>query len=94
MTEGPLNGKWRGWKRRCVSYGHDDASVIDVSNWTACLRQCFPAPWLSGRHGWWRYGAARNISRAGKTIEMNRLSICFKHIDDIAERLSEYPGSV
>ena len=63
MTEGPLNESEMAWlEETLMSYGHDDASVIDVP-------QCFPALLsLSQIPGWWRCGVARNTFRAGKTI--------------------------
>ena len=70
MTEGPLNESEMAWlEETLMSYGHDDASVIDVSELDGMLTECFPALLsLSQIPGWWPCGAGRNTFRAGKTI--------------------------
>ncbi|BCL43402.1 hypothetical protein OIPHN260_29040 [Enterobacter roggenkampii] len=70
MTEGPLNESEMAWlEETLMSYGHDDASVLDVSELDGMFTAGFPVLLsLSQIPGWWRCGVARNTFRAGKTI--------------------------
>jgi len=70
MAEGPLNESEMAWlEETLISYGHDDASVIDVSELDGMLTAVLSVPlWWSPTPGWWRSGVVRNIFLAGKTI--------------------------
>jgi len=70
MTEGPLNESEMAWlEETLMSYGHDDASVIDVSELDGMLTAVLSGPVVVEPDAWLvAVGAARNISRAGKTI--------------------------
>ena len=50
MTEGPLNESEMAWlEETLMSYGHDDASVIDVSELDGMLTAVLSGPWLSSQ---------------------------------------------
>ncbi len=60
MAEGPLNESEMAWlEETLISYGHDDASVIDVSELDGMLTAVLSGPvvvepdtWLVGGLGW------------------------------------------
>lgn len=69
MAEGPLTESEMAWlEETLISYGHDDASVIDVSELDGMLTAVLSGPVVvepdtaGGGMGW------RSIFRAGKTI--------------------------
>ncbi len=70
MAEGPLNESEMAWlEETLISYGHDDASVIDVSELDGMLTAVLSGPVVvEPDTGWWRSGVVRNIFLAGKTI--------------------------
>ena len=70
MTEGPLNESEMAWlEETLISYGHDDASVLDVSELDGMFTAVLSGPVVvEPDTGWWRCGVARNTFRAGKTI--------------------------
>lgn len=95
MAEGPLNESEMAWlEETLISYGHDDASVIDVSELDGMLTAVLSGPVVvepdTGLVAVW--GGEKYIPRWKNDREMNRfIDLCFKHMNDIAERLSEYP---
>ena len=94
MTEGPLNESEMAWlEETLMSYGHDDASVIDVSELDGMLTAVLSGPVVvepdAAGGG---VGRGEVHPRWKNDREMNRfIDLCFKHMNDIAERLSEYP---
>lgn len=70
MAEGPLNESEMAWlEETLISYGHDDASVIDVSELDGMLTAVLSGPVVvEPDTRWWRSGVVRNIFLAGKTI--------------------------
>ena len=95
MTEGPLNESEMEWlEETLMSYGHDDASVIDVSELDGMLTAVLSGPVVVEPDAWLVavWGGEKYIPRWKNDREMNRfIDLCFKHMNDIAERLSEYP---
>ena len=95
MTEGPLNESEMAWlEETLMSYGHDDASVIDVSELDGMLTAVLSGPVVVEPDAWLVavWGGEKYIPRWKNDREMNRfIDLCFKHMNDIAERLSEYP---
>ena len=95
MTEGPLNESEMAWlEETLMSYGHDDASVIDVSELDGMLTAVLSGPVVVEPDTWLVavWGGEKYIPRWKNDREMNRfIDLCFKHMNDIAERLSEYP---
>ena len=95
MTEGPLNESEMAWlEETLMSYGHDDASAIDVSELDGMLTAVLSGPVVVEPDTWLVavWGGEKYIPRWKNDREMNRfIDLCFKHMNDIAERLSEYP---
>jgi yecA family protein len=89
-----MKAKWRGLEETLMSYGHDDASVIDVSELDGMLTAVLSGPVVVEPDAWLVavWGGEKYIPRWKNDREMNRfIDLCFKHMNDIAERLSEYP---
>ncbi|ANG93310.1 YecA family protein [Enterobacteriaceae bacterium 155047] len=95
MTEGPLNESELEWlEETLTSYGHEDASVIDVSELDGMLTALLSGPFVVEPDAWLVavWGGEKYIPRWKNDREMNRfIDLCFKHLNDIAERLSDYP---
>ncbi len=95
MAEGPLTESEMAWlEETLISYGHDDASVIDVSELDGMLTAVLSGPVVVEPDTWLVavWGGEKYIPRWKNDREMNRfIDLCFKHMNDIAERLSEYP---
>ncbi len=95
MTEGPLNESEMAWlEETLMSYGHDDASVLDVSELDGMFTAVLSGPVVVEPDTWLVavWGGEKYIPRWKNDREMNRfIDLCFKHMNDIAERLSEYP---
>ncbi|MRS89345.1 UPF0149 family protein [Enterobacteriaceae bacterium RIT714] len=95
MTEGPLNENEMEWlEQTLMSYGHENASVIDVSELDGMLTAVLSGPLVVEPDTWLVavWGGEKHIPRWKNDREMNRfIDLCFKHMNDIAERLSDYP---
>ncbi|AXF58655.1 UPF0149 family protein [Leclercia sp. J807] len=95
MTEGPLNETEMEWlEETLMTYGHDDESVMDVSELDGMLTAVLSGPVVVEPDRWLVavWGGEKNIPRWKNEREMNRfIDLCFKHMNDIAERLSDYP---
>ena len=95
MTEGPLTENELEWlEETLMSYGHEDASVIDVSELDGMLTAVLSGPVVVEPDSWLVavWGGQKYVPRWKNDREMNRfIDLCFKHLNDIAERLSDYP---
>ena len=95
MTEGPLNESELEWlEETLMSHGHADESVIDVSELDGMLTAVLSGPVVVEPDAWLVavWGGKANIPRWKNDREMHRfIDLCFKHMNDIAERLSDYP---
>ncbi|WP_446029377.1 YecA/YgfB family protein [Lelliottia amnigena] len=95
MTEGPLTENELEWlEETLMSYGHEDASVIDVSELDGMLTAVLSGPVVVEPDTWLVavWGGQKYVPRWKNDREMNRfIDLCFKHLNDIAERLSDYP---
>lgn len=95
MTEGPLNENELQWlEETLVAYGHSDESVLDVAELDGMLTAVLSGPVVVEPDRWLVavWGGEKNIPRWKNDREMNRfIDLCFKHLNDIAERLSDYP---
>ncbi|UQC71665.1 YecA family protein [Lelliottia sp. AC1] len=95
MTEGPLNENEMEWlEETLISHGHDDASVLDVSELDGMLTAVLSGPLVVEPDTWLVaiWGGEKHIPRWKNDREMHRfIDLCFKHMNDIAERLSDYP---
>lgn len=93
MTEGPLNENELEWlEETLMTYGHDE-SVMDVSELDGMLTAVLSGPVVVEPDRWLVavWGGEKHIPRWKNDREMNRfLDLCFKHMNDIAERLSDY----
>ena len=88
MAEGPLNESEMAWlEETLISYGHDDASVIDVSELDGMLTAVLSGPVVVVPDTWLVavWGGEKYIPRWKNDREMNRfIDLCFKHMNDIA----------
>lgn len=95
MTEGPLNENEMEWlEETLISHGHDDASILDLSELDGMLTAVLSGPVVVEPDTWLVavWGGKNHIPRWKNDREMNRfIDLCFKHMNDIAERLSDYP---
>ncbi|MDU4266143.1 MAG: YecA family protein [Enterobacter hormaechei] len=83
MAEGPLNESEMAWlEETLISYGHDDASVIDVSELDGMLTAVLSGPVVVEPDTWLVavWGGEKYIPRWKNDREMNRfIDLCFKH---------------
>lgn len=95
MSEGPLNESELAWlEETLTTYGHEEASLIDVSELDGMLTAILSGPVVVEPDVWLvaMWGGEKYIPRWKNDREMNRfIDLCFKHMNDIAERLSDYP---
>ena len=95
MTEGPLNETEMEWlEETLMTYGHDGESIMDVSELDGMMTAVLSGPVVVEPDRWLVavWGGEKNIPRWKNDREMNRfIDLCFKHLNDIAERLSDYP---
>ena len=95
MSEGPLNASEMEWlEETLMAYGHDDESIMDVSELDGMLTAVLSGPVVVEPDRWLVavWGGEKNIPRWKNEREMNRfINLSFKHMNDIAERLSDYP---
>lgn len=95
MSEGPLNASEMEWlEETLMTYGHDDDSIMDISELDGMLTAVLSGPMVVEPDRWLVavWGGEKNIPRWKNEREMNRfINLCFKHMNDIAERLSDYP---
>lgn len=95
MSEGPLNESEMAWlEETLMTYGHDDDSIMDVSELDGMLTAVLSGPVVVEPDRWLVavWGGEKNIPRWKNEREMNRfINLSFKHMNDIAERLSDYP---
>jgi len=95
MTEGPLNENELQWlEETLMSYAHDDESIMDVAELDGLLTAVLSGPVVVEPDRWLVaiWGGEKNIPRWKNDREMDRfINLCFKHMNDIAERLSHYP---
>jgi len=95
MSEGPLNASEMEWlEETLMAYGHDDESIMDVSELDGMLTAVLSGPVVVEPDRWLVavWGGEKNIPRWKNEREMNRfINLSFKHMNDIAERLGDYP---
>lgn len=95
MSEGPLNETELQWlEETLITYGKDDGSILDVAELDGMLTAVLSGPIVVEPDRWLVaiWGGEKNIPRWKNDREMNRfIDLCFRHMNDIAERLSDYP---
>jgi uncharacterized protein len=95
MTEGPLNENELQWlEDTLMSYAHGDESILDVAELDGLLTAVLSGPVVVEPDLWLVaiWGGEKNIPRWKNDREMDRfINLCFQHMNDIAERLSQYP---
>lgn len=95
MSEGPLNENELQWlEETLMTYAHDDESIVDVAELDGLLTAVLSGPVVVEPDNWLVaiWGGQKNIPRWKNDREMDRfINLCFKHMNDIAERLSSYP---
>ncbi|WP_437891328.1 YecA family protein [Phytobacter sp. V91] len=94
MTEGPLNENELQWlEETLMSYAHDDESILDVAELDGLLTAVLSGPIVVEPDRWLVaiWGGQKNVPRWKNDREMDRfINLCFQHMNDIAERLSQY----
>lgn len=95
MTEGPLNENELQWlEETLMTYAHGDESILDVAELDGLLTAVLSGPVVVEPDRWLVaiWGGEKNIPRWKNDREMDRfINLCFQHMNDIAERLSQYP---
>lgn len=95
MTEGPLNENELQWlEETLMSYAQGDESILDVAELDGLLTAVLSGPLVVEPDNWLVaiWGGQKNIPRWKNDREMDRfINLCFQHMNDIAERLSNYP---
>ncbi|ELQ5994634.1 YecA family protein [Cronobacter dublinensis] len=94
MNEGPLTEKELQWLDDMLEKYGSEASIVDVAELDGLLtavlsgpRSIEPSEWLVAL-----WGGQNRIPRWSNEREMNRfMSLCFQHMNDIADRLAEFP---
>ncbi len=95
MAEGPLNENELQWlEETLMSHAHGDESILDVAELDGLLTAVLSGPVVVEPDTWLVaiWGGEKNIPRWKNDREMDRfINLCFQHMNDIAERLSDYP---
>ncbi|EOL8937677.1 YecA family protein [Cronobacter dublinensis] len=94
MNEGPLTEKELQWLDDMLEKYGSEESIVDVAELDGLLtavlsgpRSIEPSEWLVAL-----WGGQNRIPRWSNEREMNRfMSLCFQHMNDIADRLAEFP---
>ena len=95
MTEGPLNENELQWlEETLMTYSRGDESIVDVAELDGLLTAALSGPVVVEPDRWLVaiWGGQKNIPRWKNDREMDRfINLCLQHMNDIAERLSQYP---
>lgn len=94
MKTGPLNESELEWLDEVLSRYGNDHSVIDVSELDGMLTAILSAPTDVEPADWLLavWGGAENVPRWANDRERDHfVNLTLQHMDDIAERLSDYP---
>ncbi|MGK9175475.1 YecA family protein [Yokenella regensburgei] len=95
MAQGPLNENELQWlEETLISYAHGDDTILDVAELDGLLTAVLSGPVVVEPDRWLVaiWGGEKNIPRWKNEREMDRfINLCFQHMNDIAERLSDYP---
>lgn len=96
MKEGPLTEKELEWLDEMLEkYGSED-SIVDVAELDGLLTAVLSGPKTIEPSEWLvaLWGGQNRIPRWSNEREMNRfMDLCFQHMNDIADRLAEFPIS-
>nr|WP_318381743.1 YecA family protein [uncultured Enterobacter sp.] len=94
MNTGPLNEKELEWLEDVLMKYSTDDSILDVSELDGMLTAILSAPTPIEPSQWLvaLWGGQDKIPRWSSQKEMERfMMLCFQHMDDIADRLADYP---
>ena len=94
MNQGPLTEKELNWREEMLEKYGNEHSVVDVAELDGMLTALLsgpndiePSEWLVAMWGGQKY-----IPKWSSEREMDRfMTLTFQHMNDIAERLSEFP---
>ncbi|KAB7895206.1 UPF0149 family protein [Rouxiella sp. S1S-2] len=94
MKEGPLTEKELEWLEDVLEKYGNDTSVVDVAELDGLLtailsgpRMIEPSEWLVAL-----WGGPEHIPKWASERELNRfMELSFQHMNDISDRLTEYP---
>lgn len=94
MKDGPLTEKELEWLEEMLEKHGSEASILDVSELDGLLTAVLSGP-TTVEPGEWLlalWGGQKHVPKWSNEREMTRfMSLCFQHMNDIADRLSEYP---
>ncbi|WP_336748309.1 YecA family protein [Pantoea vagans] len=94
MKEGPLSEKELQWLEDMLEKYGSEASIIDVSELDGLLTAVLSGPVTVEPSQWLvaLWGGEKQIPKWSNEREMTRfMSLCFQHMNDVADRLSEFP---
>ncbi|WP_312209244.1 YecA family protein [Pseudescherichia sp.] len=94
MKTGPLNEQELEWLDDVLAKYSTDASIVDVAELDGLLTAVLSAPMEIEPSEWLVaiWGGANHVPRWSSEKEMERfMTLSFQHMNDIAERLADYP---
>lgn len=94
MKEGPLTEKELQWLEEMLEKHGNDDSIVDVAELDGLLTAVLSGPVMVEPGDWLTalWGGKNRIPKWSNEREMNRfMELCFQHMNDIADRLAEYP---
>lgn len=94
MKTGPLNENELEWLDDVLAKYSNDASIVDVAELDGLLTAVLSAPTEIEPSEWLVaiWGGANHVPRWASEKEMERfMTLSFQHMNDIAERLADYP---
>jgi uncharacterized protein len=94
MKEGPLTEKELQWLEDMLEKYGSVASILDVSELDGLLTAVLSGPTTVEPSEWLvaLWGGQKHIPKWSNEREMTRfMELCFQHMNDIADRLSEFP---
>lgn len=94
MKTGPLNEQELEWLDDVLAKYSNDASIVDVAELDGLLTAVLSAPMEIEPSEWLVaiWGGANHVPRWASEKEMERfMTLSFQHMNDIAERLADYP---
>ncbi|ADO48143.1 YecA family protein [[Enterobacter] lignolyticus] len=94
MKTGPLNESELEWLDDVLARYGNDHSIMDVSELDGMLTAILSAPYAIEPAEWLLslWGGAEHVPRWANDRERDRfVNLTLQHMDDVAERLSDYP---
>lgn len=94
MKEGPLTDNELQWLEALLEKYGTEHSIVDVAELDGLLTAVLSGPVPVEPETWLVaiWGGTDNVPRWANDREMNRfIDLCFQHLNDIADRLADYP---